>query len=116
MILTLASKLEQFKQLGLDNVQLHYGESVDIGPFLKHFSVQERRVKLTGVPTEFYGRAKFLWAGRLADLLQFDFERMPEALPYPLNESDIFRAEAEGGWFVWGEEQAVKQILERYRR
>jgi hypothetical protein len=113
MILPLASKIEEFKQLRVGHVQLHYGDDHGLDWLVP---IQERHVKLTGVPLEFYGKAKLLWAGRLIDLVQFDFSRPPEKLPYPLNESDILRAEAEGGWFVFGDPQMTQQLLDRYKQ
>ena len=113
MILPLATKIEEFKQLGLANVQLHWGDEYG---FDGTRPIQERLIKLTGVPSEFYGKTKLLWAGSVLQLLEMDFGRMPEALPYPLNTDDIRRAETEGGWFVWGEQKQVQILLQRYRK
>jgi hypothetical protein len=106
------NKLEEFKQLGLANVQLHWGDEYGLDQAVP---LLERAVRLTGVPTEFYGKAKLLWAGRAADLSAARFDKPPEVLPYPLRRGDIVRAETQGGWFVWGTPEAVKRILERYK-
>ena len=113
MLLPLATKVEEFKQLGLSNVQVHWGDEHGLD---LQVPIQERQIKLTGAPVEFYGKTKLLWAGTILQLLDMDFGRMPEVVPYPLNISDIRRAETTGGWFVWGSEPQVSQLLAKYRR
>lgn len=112
MLLPLATKIEEFKQLGVSHVQLHWGDDLGLD---QNVPMQERRVKLTGVPSEFYGKVKLLWAGRLVDLLQADFSKMPETLTVPLDTADILRAETEGGWFAFGEAETLTNLCNRYR-
>lgn len=104
----LEEKLEELKQIGIYAIQLWFGE--DVGCDDLSVPLVDRRIVVMGFPVGCLGSTKVLFKGKLKELLSFDFYTKPKILPNPPETEDWDG----GGWFIWGTEDSVKEMAERF--
>jgi hypothetical protein len=99
--------LEQFKQLGMYSVSIHYGE--DIGCDDMDVKEEEREVKLLGVPVGCLGECRVMYKGTLKSLREFDLQTKPIKISNPPERHEY----DDGGYFIWGTDDGVKRVLNK---
>jgi len=104
----LEHKLEEIKKMGAYAVEVFYGEG--IGCDDGDISADNRKTMIMWVPVGCVGECKILWHGKLKEVSEFDFKKQPTQIPNP--PGDEWK---EPGYYIWGTEQGVKIILEKFK-
>lgn len=112
-------KLEEFKQCGNYAVNLFYGEG--IGCDDSDVTVQDRRVRITGIPVGCVGEARIIWSGKVSDLEKANFTdksnfNITAMENPPTTEERITLQSAEGKMFTFGSENGVKHTLGAWKK
>jgi len=109
MAKSLEEKLEEFKKLGVYDVQLWFGEGVGCDDL--DIPLYERKLWVIGVPVGCLGACKVFYKGTVKDFLSFNFKaNVPTVVPNPPKNLE----NKKGNWFIWGIDDAVKIILKKW--
>ncbi len=103
----LQDKLEQLKEMGVYAVNLTYGE--DVGCDDLDVLQNKRRLIVIFSPVGCLGEARIMYYGNLGDFLSFNLKTKPTMLSNPPDRSEYI----DGGYFIWGTENSVENILEK---
>ena len=102
--------LEEFKQCDYYAVELKYGEGIGGDDF--DIPIEERAVRITGVPVGVSGAARVVYKGTIGSVRVFDFENEP--LQQVNNPPEIDEMNDEG-LYVWGTDGAMEILKERLK-
>ena len=109
MTKSLEEKLEEFKKLGVYDIQLLFGEGVGCDDL--DVLLHERKLWVWGVPIGCLGASRILYKGTVGNFLSFDFKsNIPTIVPNPPKNLK----NKKGNWFIWGVDSAVKAILKKW--
>lgn len=104
----LLEQLEDAKQAGMYSVSLMYGE--DVGCDDLEVPPLQRRVLFIGHPVGFLGEVRVMFKGPMELFLKHDWNNRPQQISNPPQNDE----HEQGGWFVWGTENAMERFYERW--